>query len=82
MWKKGTTKGLISSLHSVGEEEGRADVAYNRVVDTRTGAAFKREHHKKYETCEEVCETTDGDTSCMTYVPFERRYKDQPPCLR
>jgi hypothetical protein len=30
-----------------------------------------------YRECEEVC---DGD-SCMVYVPYERRYKNQPNCL-
>jgi endonuclease YncB( thermonuclease family) len=82
MWKKGVVKGVISSLHSIGEEEGSADVAYNRVVNTADGTALKREHHAKYDTCQEVCETTDGEKSCMIYVPFERRYKNQPPCLR
>ena len=82
MWKKGAVKGVVSSLHSVGEADGEPDKAYNRVVDTRDGSALKREHHEKYTTCQEVCEVTDGDRACMIYVPFERRYKDKPPCLR
>jgi endonuclease YncB( thermonuclease family) len=82
MWKKGAVKGVISSLHSVDEADGSPDVAYNRVVNTADGTAIKREHHAKYETCQEVCETTDGETSCMIYVPFERRYKNPPACLR
>jgi hypothetical protein len=82
MWRKGAVKGVVSSLHSLGEEGGEPDKAYNRVVDTRDGSALKREHHQKYETCQEVCEETDGDKACMLYVPFERRYKNKPACLR
>ncbi len=82
MWAKGVTKGIISSLHSVGEDDEHGDVAYNRVVDTRTGAADKRAHQHHYETCQKVCETTDGDESCMVYVPFKQRYRNQPDCLR
>jgi len=29
-------------------------------------------------TCQEVCE----GQSCMVYVPYERRYKEKPECLR
>jgi hypothetical protein len=55
--------------------------AYNRVADTRTGAAAKREHQNRYDTCQEVCEKTEGEESCMVYVPFEKRYKHRPECL-
>lgn len=82
IWAKGATKCIVSSLHSVDEEDDTPDRAYNRVVDTRTGAALKRPHQKKYETCEKVCESVDGDESCMVYVPFKRRYHDQPDCLK
>lgn len=82
MWAKGTAKGIITSLHSMGEEGQRGDTAYNRVADTRTGAAKQRPHHQSYQTCQEVCEDTDGDTSCMIYVPFEQRYKNRPSCLQ
>ena len=82
MWKKGVVKGVITSLHSVGEDGDEAEtVTYNRVVDTRTGEAQKRKHEKKYASCEEVCEVTDGDRSCMTYVPFKHRYRQRPSCL-
>lgn len=82
MWKKGSAKGIITSLHSVGEDGDEAEAkAYNRVVDTRTGQALRREHTHTYQTCEKVCEETDGDASCMIYVPFSRRYKQQPDCL-
>jgi endonuclease YncB( thermonuclease family) len=80
IWEKGAVNGVITSLHSKGEDGD--DTPYNRVVDTRTGAAMKRPHQQRYEVCQEVCETTDGDESCMTYVPFERRYKRKPDCLK
>lgn len=83
MWKKGVVKGVVTSVHSVEEEgEDAGAVAYNRVVDTRTGEALKRAHKSAYKTCEEVCETTDGDVSCMLYVPFEHRYRHKPKCLK
>ncbi|MEW5741859.1 MAG: thermonuclease family protein [Myxococcota bacterium] len=82
MWEKGRVNGVVSSLHSVGEEGSKEPQAYNRVVDTRTGQALKRAHSKTYAVCEEVCEETDGETSCMVYVPFERRYRNKPPCLK
>jgi micrococcal nuclease len=80
MWAKGAPKGVITSLHSIAEE-GKPE-AYNRVADTRTGAAVMRKHRKAYATCEEVCEETEGTTSCMVYVPFEHRYKNRPACLQ
>lgn len=83
MWKKGAPKGVVTSLHSLGEPDSNGAVtAYNRVADTRTGAAAKREHQQRYDTCQEVCEETDGEKSCMIYVPFEKRYKHRPDCLK
>ncbi len=82
MWKKGVVKGIITSVHSLGEEGDDAEVsAYNRVVDTRTGEAGKRKHEQRYQSCQEVCEVTDGDQSCMIYVPFKHRYFQRPACL-
>ena len=81
MWAKGVVKGVISSVHSMGEDGDDEKEAYNRVVDTRTGEALVRKHSNKYETCQTVCEETDGDKSCMVYVPFKRRYHGQPDCL-
>lgn len=82
MWEKGVVRGVVTSVHSLAEDGSKAPHAYNRVVDTRTGQALKREHAKTYATCETVCEETDGDTSCMVYVPFEHRYKYKPDCLK
>jgi endonuclease YncB( thermonuclease family) len=79
IWAKGRVNGVVTSVHSVAEEGA---TAYNRVVDTRTGQALKRPHTRRYAVCEEVCEETDGETSCMVYVPFERRYKHKPNCLK
>lgn len=82
MWAKGVVKGVVTSVHSVGEDGDDAEaLAYNRVVDTRTGEALKRRHDKHYSTCEKVCEATDGEVSCMVYVPFQHRYRGQPDCL-
>ena len=82
MWKKGTAKGIVTSVHSVGEDGDEAAVkAYNRVVDTRTGKALRRPHGHTYKTCEQVCEETDGERSCMLYVPFAMRYRHRPGCL-
>jgi hypothetical protein len=44
--------------------------------------ALKRVHTQRYETCQTVCETTDGQQSCMVYVPFKKRYRGQPDCLK
>lgn len=83
MWAKGSTNGVITSLHSVGEDgDVEATEAYNRVVDTRTGAALKRKHTEKYESCQNVCIEIDGTKSCMVYVPFKHRYRGQPDCLK
>jgi endonuclease YncB( thermonuclease family) len=92
MWEKGTTTGVITSLHSVGEDgDPEQTDAYNRVVDTRTGEALKRKHNKTYGMCEKVCEPTpavegaeprDDQQSCMVYVPFKKRYRGQPDCLK
>ncbi|MFZ5444473.1 MAG: thermonuclease family protein [Myxococcota bacterium] len=82
MWEKGSTFGVITSLHSQGEDGDDDGEAYNRVVDTRTGQALKRAHRDRYATCQTVCEDTDGQRSCMVYVPFKKRYRGQPDCLR
>lgn len=83
IWAKGVAKGIVTSLHSVGEDKEEGDTeAYNRVVDTRTGEARIRKHQDTYATCQKVCETTDGDEACMIYVPFKRRYGGKPDCLR
>lgn len=76
MWLKGLPPQIVTSLHSV--DEGRG---YNRIVDSARGTSKVRAHEERYETCQEVCEGPDGSQSCMLYVPYERRYKNQPECL-
>lgn len=82
MWAKGVVRGVVTSVHAVGEDGPDDRKAYNRVVDTRTGQALKRAHQKTYATCEWVCEETDGESSCLLYVPFAQRYRDKPACLK
>lgn len=82
IWAKGVPNGIVTSLHAVGEEGGQGDTAYNRVLDTRTGDALKRKHKDRYETCQEVCVETDGNSSCMVFVPFQNRYKNRAECLK
>lgn len=79
MWKKGVPAGVITSLHSITERGGAR--AYNRIVDTRSGAALPREHGETYTTCQWVCEGEGKAASCMLYVPFENRYRNKPECL-
>ena len=80
IWAKGTPQEVISSLHSADEGDGTRPT-YNRVMDTRTGAAEEAVHTDTYVTCQEVCRG-DGDAmSCMTYVPFEIRYRNKPECI-
>ena len=80
IWAKGVPAEIPSSLHSI--EENGGGPTYDRIVDTRTGAALKRQHRTAYRTCQEVCVGARGDRACMLYVPFERRYRHRPPCLR
>lgn len=82
IWAKGVPKGLITALHSFAENtDGKYPTSSNRILDTRTGEAPLRKHTDYYQLCEEVCLRTEGDWSCMVYVPYELRYKNQPPCL-
>jgi endonuclease YncB( thermonuclease family) len=80
MWGRGVPAGIVTSVHSADERPDGS--AYDRVVDTRTGAAAKRPHGRVYRACEEVCARTGEDVACMTYVPFERRFRHRPWCLR
>jgi hypothetical protein len=82
VWQKGVPHGVITSLHSMGENtDGKYKTGANRVLDTRTGETLLRKHTDTYHTCQEVCLETQGDSSCMVYVPFEQRYHHQPACL-
>jgi len=76
IWKKGVPGLLVTSLHSVDEGSG-----YNRRVDTDSGESTVRNHSDMYKVCEEVCEGGAGG-SCMVYVPYARRYRNTPDCLK
>lgn len=80
IWAKGVPAAIPTSIHSAAENGGGP--TYDRVVDTRTGEALKRPHGGWYRTCQQVCVGSGGDRACMVYVPFERRYRHRPPCLR
>jgi endonuclease YncB( thermonuclease family) len=80
MWRKGVPPLIPSSVHSA-DEPGLEKGAYDRIVDTRTGVTEARPHDEVYQVCQEVCVGQGADRACMTWVPFERRYKDRPPCL-
>jgi endonuclease YncB( thermonuclease family) len=80
LWSRGVPRGIVTSVHSAAESPSGS--AYDRVVDTTTGAAAARRHALRYRTCELVCEGEGVNRTCMVYVPFERRYRHRPACLR
>jgi len=82
MWAKGVPPEIPTSLHSAGEPGLGPRGAYDRVADTRTGAGVARPHARVYAVCEEVCVGPEEARACMRYVPFERRYRGRPACLR
>ena len=82
MWAAGAPPLLPSSVHSADESDLGSRGAYDRIVDTRTGATEARPHQRVYRICEEVCVGAGEGRACMVYVPFARRYRDRPPCLR
>jgi micrococcal nuclease len=82
MWAGGVPPLVPTSLHSVGEAGLGARGAYDRIVDTRTGAAVAHPHERRYRVCQAVCAGEGPGRACMLYVPFERRYRDRPACLR
>ncbi len=82
MWASGVPPEVPSSVHSADEPDLGPRGAYDRIVDTRTGVAEARPHGRVYRTCEEVCVGAGRDRACMVHVPFARRYRDRPACLR
>jgi len=82
IWGRGAPPLVPTSLHSADEQDLGQRGAYDRIADTRTGAAEARPHTRLYAPCEEVCVGEGAGRACMTYVPFERRYRDRPSCLR
>jgi endonuclease YncB( thermonuclease family) len=82
MWVGGAPPLVPTSLHSADEPGLGPKGAYDRIADTRTGATEVRRHAQVYRACEEVCVGEGPERACMTYVPYERRFKDRPGCLR
>ena len=77
IWAKGVPTGLVTSVHSADERSQKG--SYNRVCSTADGKAVAVPHNSVYCECEQVC----ASGSCMTYVPFKRRYgKNRANCLR
>lgn len=81
MWRKGVPPVIVASAHSADERGLRGRPAYDRLVDTRTGAAYERRHQLAYAACEEVCTGEGSARACFLYVPYERRFRDRPRCL-
>lgn len=82
MWAGGVPPLTPTSLHSAGEPGLGPRGAYDRIADTRTGIAAAVRHARTYATCEERCLGEGAQRACMVYVPFERRYRQRPACLR
>ncbi|HET8540878.1 MAG TPA: nuclease [Anaeromyxobacter sp.] len=82
MWARGAPPLVPTSLHSADEQDLGPRGAYDRIADTRTGAAAPAPHARTYATCEERCLGDGEDRACMVYVPFARRYRHRPACLR
>jgi endonuclease YncB( thermonuclease family) len=82
IWAGGAPPLVPTSLHSADEPDLGRGGAYDRVVDTRTGAARAQRHGRTYRTCEEICVGEGAHRACMTYVPYARRFRGTPACLR
>jgi endonuclease YncB( thermonuclease family) len=85
IWAGGVPPRIPTSVHSAAEagvEGVGGGGAYDRLCDTRTGLTVLAPHGRAYRTCEEVCVGDGADRACMTYVPYERRYRRRPFCLR
>lgn len=82
MWAGGAPPLVPTSLHSADEPDLGARGAYDRIADTRTGLTEVRRHRRTYRPCEEVCLGDGAERACLTYVPYGRRYRDRPACLR
>lgn len=82
IWAGGAPPLVPTSLHSADEPDLGPRGAYDRIADTRTGIAEARPHRRVYRPCQEVCVGEGAERACMTYVPFARRFRDRPACLR
>jgi endonuclease YncB( thermonuclease family) len=82
MWRGGVPPRIPTSVHSNDEPDLGGRKAYDRAVDTRTGATEVRSHGEIRRTCQEVCVGEGDERACLVHVPYERRYRDRPACLR
>jgi endonuclease YncB( thermonuclease family) len=82
MWSGGAPPRVPTSLHSEDEPGLGPRGAYDRVADTRSGLAEARPHARRYVPCEEVCLGEGDGRACLVYVPYPRRFRDRPSCLR
>jgi endonuclease YncB( thermonuclease family) len=82
LWAKGVPPAIPTSLHSLGERGLGPRDPYDRVVDTATGIAEVRTHRRTYAPCEEVCVGEGALRACLAYVPYDRRFRNRPSCLR
>lgn len=73
--------GQAEGTEWTGRDRGQS-VAYNRLVNTRTGETDQRKHGETFQICQVVCEGKGTDQSCITYVPFGQQRRNQPDCLR
>lgn len=82
IWAGGAPPLVPTSLHSADERDLGPKGAYDRIADTRSGRAEVRPHARVYRPCDEICVGEGAERACMTYVPYERWYRDRPACLR
>ncbi len=82
MWAHGVPKFVMTSLHSMSEDGGRA-YTYNRTVSTADGHSVKWKHTETYTECQDICMPDSEIPSCMVYVDFRRRYgSTKAACLK
>lgn len=79
MWAKGRPETIITSVHPAGENaSGRM-----RIVHVRSGETEMAGHRKQIDLCSEFCFGDPYTGSCMVYVPYKLRYRDdKPACLQ
>ena len=82
MWRGGVPPLIPTSSHSADEPREGGRPPYDRLVDTRTGASEVRTHHQVRRACQEVCVGEGSGRACFVHVPYQRRYRDRPACLR
>ena len=79
MWAKGRPEVIVTSVHSAGGGSSGS----MRIVQARTGETKMVGHRTELSVCDELCHGDKWTGSCMTYVPYKRRYDPakKPECL-